>query len=109
MSATQTTETKKCKAEGCKRACRAKGYWNIHFHKWRRGEMPVKARYKICGEENCRKPLFQSGKCEEHYGAWIASRKAAPAAAEAPPAEAKPAEAALAAVPAETKTAEKTA
>ena len=105
MSATQTTETKKCKVEGCKRVYRSKGYCNIHFRKWRRGEMPVKARYKICGEENCRKPLFQFGKCEEHYGAWVASRKPAPAAV----AEAKPAEAAPATVPDETKTAEKTA
>lgn len=78
MSTTENRETKKCKAEGCKRAYRAKGYCNIHFRKWRRGEMPVKTRYKICCEEACRKPLFQFGMCEEHYGAWVASKKGTP-------------------------------
>ena len=28
--------------------------------------MPKKARYKTCAEENCRKPMFKAGKCEEH-------------------------------------------
>ncbi len=98
MSTTQTVETKKCKVEGCKRVYRAKGYCNVHFHKWRRGEMPVKARYKICGEENCCKPLFQFGMCQEHHAAWIASKKEMPAAVAAPKA---PAAEAPAAAPAE--------
>ena len=49
-----------------------------------------KRRYKICKEENCRKPLFKKGMCEQHFGAWAASKKgvapetaAAPAAAPA--------------------------
>lgn len=64
-------KSKTCKAEGCKRVYRAKGYCTVHFHKWRRGEMPKKSRYKICGEENCRKPLFRFGLCETHYSEWM--------------------------------------
>lgn len=92
MSATQTTETKKCKVEGCKRVYRSKGYCNIHFRKWRRGEMPAKTRYKTCGEENCLKPLFKFGMCQEHHDSWIASKKGTPQAtgAAAAPTEAAP-------------------
>lgn len=91
------TETKKCRVEGCKRPYRSKGYCNIHFHKWRRGEMPMKARYKTCSEENCKKALFRFGMCEAHHTAWIASKKGTPAVAAAPtpaeaPAQEKPAE-----------------
>ena len=85
------SDVKKCKVEGCKRVYRAKGYCTVHFHKWRRGEMPAKGRYKTCDEEKCRKPLFRFGKCETHYTAWIASKKGAPAAAAAVAAEAAPA------------------
>ena len=67
-----------CSVEGCKRPYRAKGFCNTHFKKWRDGEMPQKSRYKICGEEKCRQPMFRHGKCEEHYNAVIG--KAAPAA-----------------------------
>lgn len=89
---------KVCKMAGCKRPYRAKGYCNVHFQKWRRGEIEgAKPRYKTCGEENCRKPMYRQGLCEQHYSAWSASKKpqvpetpAAAPAAEAP-AEKKPA------------------
>ena len=42
-----------CKVEGCKRTYRAKGYCNVHYKKWRRGELEAKPRYKTCCEENC--------------------------------------------------------
>ena len=85
MTTTTTPETKHCRMEGCKRPYRSKGFCNVHFRKWRRGEIEgVKSRYKICGEEKCRKPMFRKGMCEEHYTAWTTARKAAaPAAAEA--------------------------
>ena len=98
-------EAKKCKVEGCKRPYRSKGYCNAHFHKWRKGELEAKPRYKICKEEKCKKPMHKKGYCEQHYGAWSASKKpgvaqveapaaapAAPPAAEKPAAPAKPAE-----------------
>jgi len=83
------TEQKKCSVKDCKRSHRAKGYCDVHFKKWRAGEIEGhKTRYKICKEENCKKEMFKGGMCEQHYGAWIASKKGAPAAAEAAPAAA---------------------
>ena len=87
------TETKACKIEGCKKPYRAKGFCSVHFKKWRAGELEgYKTRYKICGEEECKVPMFKAGYCEKHYQAWIASKKDAPATAEAPAAEAPAAE-----------------
>jgi len=86
------TEIEKCGVEKCKRPYRAKGFCNIHFKKWRRGEMPKKSRYKTCGEGDCRKPLFRRGICEEHYNAWLASRNAPAAGVPAAPVEAPVAE-----------------
>lgn len=79
-------ETKKCSVKDCKRPYRAKGYCNVHYKLWRRGEIEGhKSRYRICGEENCKKPVFKKGYCEQHFSAWAASKKgesaAAPAAA----------------------------
>ena len=31
---------KRCRIEGCKRPYRAKGYCNVHYTKWRKGELP---------------------------------------------------------------------
>jgi hypothetical protein len=90
-------EGKRCSIEGCKRPYRAKGYCNVHFRKWRRGELDAKPRYKICKEEKCKKPMFKKGYCEQHYGAWSASKKpgvekpAAPAEAPTAAPAAKPA------------------
>lgn len=91
---------KKCSVDGCKRPYRAKGYCNAHFHKWRRGELEAKPRYKICKEEKCKKPLFKKGYCEQHYQAWSASKKPGAAQAETSAAVAPKAEAAAAAAPA---------
>lgn len=63
----ETQVVKACKAPNCKRPYRAKGYCQIHFKKWRRGEMPKKPRYKTCKEENCKKPMVRWGLCEPHY------------------------------------------
>jgi hypothetical protein len=90
----------KCKIKDCKRPYRAKGYCNIHYKKWRTGELG-KARYKTCGNEGCRKPLSKFGMCAEHFEAWMKSKKSAVVVAEvapaapaaAPAAEAPPAEA----------------
>lgn len=88
-TSTQTpTATQTCKMEKCKRPYRAKGFCNVHFKKWRRGELPKKARYKTCAEEKCKKPLFKWGKCEEHFKA-LTQVAAAPEAA--PVVEAAPA------------------
>lgn len=101
---TEAVAEKKCKVEGCKRPYRAKGYCNVHFRKWRRGELEKKPRYKICSEENCRGQIFRAGYCEKHYQAWIASKKgknkgpeAVVASAPAAPAAPAPAEAPAAA------------
>ena len=55
----------KCKVEGCKREYRAKGYCNIHYKKWRHGELPH-SRYKTCNSEGCRKRVTAHGLCGEH-------------------------------------------
>ncbi len=69
---------KTCRIDGCKREYRAKGYCNVHYKKWRRGELEISPRYKICGEEGCNKPMHRKGKCEQHYSAWSASKKPTP-------------------------------
>lgn len=81
-----TAQTTPCQVEGCKRPYRAKGYCEWHFKKWRRGEMPKKTHYKLCVEENCRKPRGRWGLCADHFAALKGTP--APAAAAAPAAEA---------------------
>jgi hypothetical protein len=74
-NATPETTTKRrlsrdeasCSVEGCKRPYRAKGYCNVHYRTWRRGEMEGHtARYKICTKEGCRKPRAAGSLCAEH-------------------------------------------
>ena len=90
----QKTE-RKCSIDGCKRPYRAKGYCNVHYKKWRRGEMDgVLARYRTCSEENCKKPTFKKGMCEQHYSAWSASKKPAAPVVEVKAEKQKPVEAA---------------
>ena len=67
-----------CKADGCDKAVRGKGYCDRHYRAWKRGEMP-KARYKCCNAEGCRKPSTIRHLCEEHFNATY--RKAKPAGA----------------------------
>jgi predicted ATP-grasp superfamily ATP-dependent carboligase len=72
-----------CKVEGCTHPYRAKGYCNVHYKKWRRGEMP-KPRYKTCNygvrklkqgeKKECLKPVYRGGLCEEHYHAKYAKK-----------------------------------
>lgn len=89
---------KSCKIKGCKRPYRAKGYCTVHYHDWRRGELP-KARYQSCQfgvkklkmneKKECLKKVFRSGLCEDHYKAALAKRRgqtAAPAPTPAAPA-----------------------
>lgn len=88
----ETAAQKNCKIEGCKRAYRSKGYCNVHFKKWRQGELPQKPRYKTCGAENCLKPMSGKGLCEEHLKEKTAKGvppAPTPVAAEAPKEEAK--------------------
>ena len=97
-------EKKNCKVKGCKRPYRAKGYCNVHYQKWRKGELP-KARYDTCNfgvnklkrgeKKECLKKVFRRGLCEEHFHAKFKKKEAEAPAAPAPaekPAEA-PAEA----------------
>lgn len=95
MESTQAS-AKRCRVENCKRPYKAKGWCNVHYKKWRRGEMSKKPYYKICGEENCRAPSFRHGMCEKHYEAWSASKKGEDkgpeAATPAVPAPEKPSE-----------------
>lgn len=89
MEATKKEVKKCCSVKECKRPYRAKGYCNVHYKKWRRGELEAKPRYRLCREENCRKETFKGGLCEPHYSAWSASKKGTPP-------EAKPTEVAAA-------------
>ena len=68
-------EESKCTKEGCKRPYRAKGYCNVHYKAWRRGEMEDhRSRYRICTKEGCRKPRAALGSlCEEHGKAGAAA------------------------------------
>jgi len=57
---------KECKIEGCSRQARAKGYCNIHYNKWRKGEYG-KTRYKPCKMEGCTKRRYLKAYCEDHH------------------------------------------
>ena len=95
---TTGSDEKSCKVKGCKRPYRAKGYCNVHYQKWRRGDLP-KARFDTCNhgvnklkrgeKKECLKPVYQRGLCEEHYKAKFEKSKSAEAPAEK--AEAAPA------------------
>ncbi|MFH1829793.1 MAG: hypothetical protein ABH871_03330 [Pseudomonadota bacterium] len=87
---TSAEGVKSCKQEGCKRPYKAKGFCNVHYKKWRRGELDKPGRYRTCAEESCHKPTHKKGYCEQHYSAWSASKKPQEAA-EAKPAAAAPA------------------
>ena len=81
---------KRCRVDGCRRPYRAKGYCNLHYKKWRQGELPH-TRYKTCVHEGCRKPRKIGSLCEEHGGVKEAASTAGPAEkpVEAPPAPAQ--------------------
>ena len=68
------TAVKKCKIKACKRPYRAKGYCEVHYQKWRKGELP-KGRYRTCSEEDCLKPTVRCGLCQEHYEANLRKNK----------------------------------
>lgn len=72
VNTTPPREEQTCRQEGCKRPYRAKGYCNMHYRKWRHGELP-KARYKICTKEGCRKPRAKGSLCAEHSGTTAAA------------------------------------
>ena len=76
------SEEQKCKSKDCKRPYRAKGHCNVHYKKWRQGELG-KSRYKTCSNESCKKPMGKRGLCDAHYEAWLKSRKGASAEAAA--------------------------
>ena len=68
VKTTPPREQRKCSVENCKRPYRAKGYCNVHYGKWRRGEAEGhRARYKICSKEGCKKPMTRWGLCDPHY------------------------------------------
>ncbi len=72
-----------CSISGCKRTYRAKNYCDFHFKKWRKGELPH-APYKTCVQQGCRKKIFKSVMCEEHYQAKYGKKAGSEAAASAP-------------------------
>jgi hypothetical protein len=77
---------KTCKIKGCKRPYRAKGYCNVHYRKWRKGELE-RSRYQTCNfgvnklkrgeKKECLKPVFRAGLCEEHFQASFKKKRAA--------------------------------
>lgn len=74
------TEISACIVQNCKRPYRAKGYCDLHYKKWRGGELPH-SRYKTCTKEGCRKQIFKKAFCESHYNELLGKKgEAAPAA-----------------------------
>ncbi len=71
-----------CRAEGCDKEVRAKGYCDRHYRKWRKGLMG-KPRHRSCNEKGCGKAPGRQGLCADHF--LKKHTKGAPtAAAEAP-------------------------
>lgn len=75
-----------CKADGCEKDVRAKGYCDRHYRKWRKGLMG-KPRHRICNEKGCHKARDRKGFCADHFSQHFG--KKAQAAAEAPAAAAE--------------------
>jgi hypothetical protein len=57
-----------CKAAGCDKDVRGKGYCERHYRAWKRGKMP-KARFRRCNAEGCTKPATMRHLCETHASA----------------------------------------
>jgi hypothetical protein len=81
-----------CKAEGCDKDVRGKGYCERHYRAWRRGKMG-KARYTSCNAEGCRKPGTRRSLCPEHFLSTFGKAKPAEGASGEAPAEEAGAEA----------------
>lgn len=47
---TLSREEKACKIKGCKRPYRAKGYCNVHYRRWRKGDLGS-ARHSTAGKK----------------------------------------------------------
>jgi hypothetical protein len=75
-----------CKAQGCEKDVRAKGYCDRHYRKWRKGLL-AKPRHRTCVAEGCSKARVRRALCLEHFEKQHSKTKgdAAPAAS-APPA-----------------------
>lgn len=72
--------TENCKADGCDKDVRAKGYCDPHYRKWRKGKMG-KPRHTSCNEKDCGKARVRRGLCAEHFAK---KHTKAPPAVEAP-------------------------
>src|SRR5438128_2061144 len=57
-----------CQVAKCHREYRAKGYCKFHYKLWRQDKYGT-ARYKICSDTGCLKPMATTrhGYCEDHY------------------------------------------
>lgn len=69
-----------CKATGCEKEVRAKGYCARHYTQWRKGKLP-KPRYRSCNAEGCHKPRTRRGLCVEHFAKEFGKADAEPASA----------------------------
>ncbi len=50
VKTTPKRSERSCSVKGCKRPYRAKGYCNVHYKKWRKGQLP-KTRIKQPGKK----------------------------------------------------------
>lgn len=73
-----------CKAAGCEKGVRAKGYCPRHYGQWRKGKLP-KPRHTTCHAEGCHKPRARRGLCLDHFAKEYGKAKAAAAEATATP------------------------
>ena len=55
-----------CKAEGCEKDVKGKGYCERHYRAWRRGKMG-KARYTPCRVDGCTEPATRRSFCPAHF------------------------------------------
>ena len=63
---TPSRSAKTCTVDGCKRKnYRAKGYCNVHYRKWRQGDLP-RSRYTQCSKEACSKRRSAGAFCGAH-------------------------------------------
>lgn len=60
-----------CSVAECDRSAVAKGWCNLHYHRWRKWGDPLTTYYReSCSIEHCGRPNLARSWCSLHYGRW---------------------------------------
>src|SRR6266498_1611427 len=65
--------TSKCSITGCANRCRARGWCNTHYERWRKYGNPLASSKRVrslCSITNCGRPNRARSLCATHYMRW---------------------------------------